>query len=132
MTVPDGAFVEKESVEGAVDNVAQGARKNERNAEYKKPRGLASDQFYEVKSDDHAGQQAKSAEQDFAPIAPKFEAEGHAGVFDVMQIEPIPEHLDAVAKGQRRFDPEFENLVGNKDAEEGDEGRAQRGCVREG
>jgi hypothetical protein len=85
------AVVEKEAVEHAVDEVAEGAGIDERGAAEETPMVFFTDKVAEVEGAEDDGDEAEEGEDDLSEIAAKLPAPGHAYVFYKMKAEPMAE-----------------------------------------
>ena len=103
--------VEDASVEHAVEDVAGGSGGDERQGHYEagaQPAGIA-----ERPQDPYQHGHGHDAQHRQADLAPQFEPEGHAVVFDELEVEPGRDFV-VLAHEERGLDPYLEGLVGHQ------------------
>ena len=65
--------------------------------------------------DNHNDQdQTAQAEQQLAPVLAETQAEGHSDILDVEDLEPVSEHVDALADGHIGLDQDLDDLVNDQ------------------
>lgn len=113
-------FGKDQSVEGAVDHVADGAGQNQRKADDHALGGRAVDQPVGVPGDQDDGGNADQAEEEFAPFAAELHAEGCARVLDEVDLEPVTEDGNALVERHVEFDDELDDLVDEQEQDDED------------
>ena len=113
------------SVKQAVDDVAQGARCDQRDADEHAELGAFFREVKQrVKQGDH-GQNSENAQQGLDDAAVAHHAESHAVVLDEQQLEPVAKQGNLLPDGHVRLDPDLEDLVENQDNGDDDQGAGE-------
>ncbi len=116
-----GRFRKDQSVESAVQDVAQGSGQNERQSEDNAGRRLFLFVAHHAANqpDEETDQSdAKQSERQFSPIESaggrQVHSERGSVVLDEPQLEPIRKDDDRFVECHVGFDPDFQGLVGNE------------------
>lgn len=111
-----GGCREDQSVEGAVEDVADGSGQHQRQADNGTRGGLHADQAVDEPNQEAAQPHAEEAQGDLSPIHRSafgdLHAEGGTVVFDEAQLEPVGDEDDGLVDGQVGLDPDLQCLVG--------------------
>lgn len=114
-TVQPAGIMEHLAVKHAVDDVAHGASGDQRQPQQDtESRVFPGDSKHddEQGNDGHNAEDAQNRLHDSAATHP---SEGHAGILDEQQLEPVSEHGDLLTNGHVCLDPNLEDLVDDQD-----------------
>ena len=113
-------FGENQSVKGAVEDVAHGSGKDQRESHdhpFGRVRAFAGEVVHQP-ADESDHHDPEDAQQQFAPVEAAarsdVHAEGRAVVLDESQLEPVGDDHDRFVEVHVGFDPDFERLVCNE------------------
>ena len=112
-----GGLRKEQPVECAVEDVAQGARKDQGQSDKYPLRGVgpAAVQVSREPTDDADHGDAEETEQELAPVIGVAQREAHAErgalVLDEVQLEPVGEDCDRFVEVHVGFDPDLQRLV---------------------
>ena len=130
LAVEERRVVENEPVEHRVDLVADGSGKDRGEAvEHAFRRVGPLQQLAEIHDDNGDEREAAEAQRKLAEPFAELQAEGHAVVLDEEDLEPRPEHGDALPDGHVRLDQDLDDLV---DDEQQDHEQRDARAFREG
>ena len=100
------------AVEQAVDDVADGPGRDQRQAHRDaRGRGILLDQRAYPPDQRAAQHNAEERQQELADLAAERHPEGHALILHEGDAEPLPDHIDLVAKLHVRLDQDLGDLV---------------------
>lgn len=100
-------IVEDESVEEAVEDIAQSAREHKGNADEVAPGDIATQEFYYIIYKECGGNDAKTRQQE---LVKELHTKGHAVVLDKGDAEPRS-NRDAFVERHVRLHPNLNELV---------------------
>ena len=106
-----GALRENKAVKSTVDDIANGARKNKRHAQYQPCFFLAFNGQPEQNADTGNGDQPKNAQGQFSPAAAQLHAKGHAIVFGKQKVKPMVENRNVSPQRHGEFYVKLQCLV---------------------
>ncbi len=109
-----GALCKNKAVKGAVDDIANGAGKNKRHAQYQPCFSVVFND--EVKQNTNTGNSDKpeNTQGQLSPAAGQLHAKGHAVVFGEIKIKPMVENRDIASQGQGEFYVKLYCLIQNQ------------------
>ncbi len=114
------------AVKSAVDHVAGGTGKYQRNAYQKQRVCFFLNQGVKVPPDGCYGGKPEKAQQQLAPFSAKRQPEGHPRVFGKMYDKPVASHVELLPQRHGSFDINFKNLIQNQDHKDDNQRLFQR------
>ncbi len=115
-------IAEYEAVKSTVENIADGAGKDQRDAEDKPCVGFLPVKAYKIKTNNNNGNYSEKAKCQLAKLAAECKPESHSFVLGEMNDEPVAKYMILLPKGHVGLYPEFRNLV-NQEYQENDQQR---------
>ena len=106
-----GGFAEDEAVAEAVDDVPEGTGGNEGKADENACGDRTFQQFGNPPHQHHEEHHAEKGEGVLPDDPAERHAEGHSLVLHEEQLEPVPQHRDALPQGHMGFDQDLDDLV---------------------
>jgi hypothetical protein len=106
-----GAFLENQSVEKAVDKVAQRAGKDQGGANDEMRMIFFFNDPLDIEAAKQYGHQAEEGEQQLAPAAAELESRRHSFILDEVKLCVAAHQVNAMVQRQMRLDPYLERLV---------------------
>ena len=121
------ARTEEQSVEGAVDDVAQCTGEDQCHADHLPTRGTLVHHAPQPVTDGDHRSDAQQRKDQLARFAAEFHPEGHAPVLDEEQVGPIARQGDGVLVGEGELHPHLQGLVRDQDQEDDEDRALHRG-----
>ena len=118
----EGAAAEEQAVEGAVDDVAQGAGQHQGHADHQQAGCALAGDAAQVPADAEDRRDAEQGEGQLAPFPAELQPEGHAAVLDEVDVGLVParDQREGRVVEHGELHPDLEHLVGGHH-EAGDE-----------
>ena len=106
------ALGEKQPVEHAVDDVAEGAGDHQtENGQHNPVHLVAFQPVNEIPAERAHQEDAHNGEEQFPDLLTETDAESHPFVLDKMDVEPLTYQWKCLPYSQMRLYPEFDNLI---------------------
>ena len=106
-----GTLGKNKAVKGAVDDVANGAGKNERHTQYQPCFSVVFKEEIQQNANTDNGDQPENTQGQLSPAASQLHTKGHAVVFGEIKVKPMVENRDIPSQGHSEFNVKLQYLV---------------------
>ena len=109
-----GTLGKNKAVKSTVDDVSDGAGKNERHAQDQPCFSVVFNEEIQQNADTGNGDQPENTQGQLSPAAGQLHAKGHAVVFGEIKVKPMVENRDIASQGQGEFYVKLYCLIQNQ------------------
>ena len=110
-------LIKNEAVKCRIDQITQGAGKNQGRANDKTLVVFILNDMSQVPGTKDHRTQPEHGKRQFSPVATKFPAIGHPRIFNEIKLKPTTDHMVVLIEFIMGLDPELQHLVGRYNQE---------------